>query len=952
MNIRNKILIYPFRRIVRFTALILATASAWLPCHGISQEITRFENGYLTFVNTNPALYYRIEFKPNLSGNEEWDGAFKGLRNIHSTDAEITVPVGTLFRVSGQESPWVAGTAISTDILSGRTALVNDEEVVGAMANVGRQHVIPGTSAQAIVQGYHDGTGEVAGDANLVADNIRFGTTIFGVAGMCGTDTLAYSSSLGVPQTGRTSASLPGDDGDLRLGVAWPEPRFTVISNGIDEMVRDNLTGLMWSRTPHLLNGNSDAMDWNLAIDFCNGLEFAGHSDWRLPNVRELNSLVDYGRINPPLPSGHPFEGIRSGEYWSSSSLGDEPMMAWIVAFSQGGAQSTGVEGERYVWPVRGGRRTAASSAYWFEISNPYHDVSTNAFKGQIHFHSTVSDGIATMQQMATAYKQLGFDFIAPADHDAMGSDPGVDGLLWIAGVEETANGFEHIVAFGATGNIGYGYQDEAVPRLSPQEMINAIRSQGAFPILAHPNLWAPQYPNYSSFQLENLTNYLGIEIYNFMTHSGGYEYGYGGDFGHAVAEWDDLLRKGKRVWGFATDDAHQSAGSVGKGWIVVHARELTRASILEAVAAGAFYSTRGPDIRVSLDESTLTLTVETSIPATLRVLGDQGVLAQAASSTMMEYPLSLRERYVRAEVVSATGREAWSQPIFIEHGVRREPPKYVRDGHYSSRDALRHGWRWRVTNQTAVITNHTATYGSGTFSIKADIGNPLAIPDTIDGLPVVEIGPLALSSKTNLWGLSGGRRIQRVGQQAFQLASNLHRVDFLEEGDLRNIGPFAFHHTQITNVSAVSLTHIGWGAFQSTPNLKTVNAPSVLEVETNAFYQSGVRSIQLPEARIIRRAAFMGALSLSEILIPKVEHLGLHVFGSIPVSATRRIEVGPVVPTSDGDVVDIQRDNQIMYYPPSATYPPRYPASGNQTLLTMPLPGMASMPSSAGAHP
>ncbi|MFN2352819.1 MAG: DUF1566 domain-containing protein, partial [Kiritimatiellia bacterium] len=93
----------------------------------------------------------------------------------------------------------------------------------------------------------------------------------------------------------------------------------------------------MWVKAPHALSGNGVTMVWNDAIDFCNGLDFAGHTDWRLPNVRELHSLIDY-RNTPALPSGHPFTGVQSDDdyYWSSSTRAVHTASAWLVYLAMG----------------------------------------------------------------------------------------------------------------------------------------------------------------------------------------------------------------------------------------------------------------------------------------------------------------------------------------------------------------------------------------------------------------------------------------------------------------------------------------------------------------------------------------------------------------------------------------------------------------------------------------
>ncbi len=154
-----------------------------------------------------------------------------------------------------------------------------------------------------------------------------------------------------VPKTGQTTSYRSGDDGDLETGVAWPNPRFTDLSDGT---VKDNLTGLEWVKAPHSLSGNSGRMKWISAIDFCNNLVYAGHSDWRLPSRKELMSLVDYGRCG--LPAGHPFAGVQYSHYWSGTSYAYYTDRAWYVYMGYGNVDYYYKTRDYYVWPVRGGQ--------------------------------------------------------------------------------------------------------------------------------------------------------------------------------------------------------------------------------------------------------------------------------------------------------------------------------------------------------------------------------------------------------------------------------------------------------------------------------------------------------------------------------------------------------------------------------------------------------------------
>jgi hypothetical protein len=159
-----------------------------------------------------------------------------------------------------------------------------------------------------------------------------------------------------VPKTGQTASFLPRDDGDLEKGVAWPTPRFNDNKNGT---VTDNLTGLTWMQQATALGKKN----WHDALIAANDLAApsAGLSDgskagdWRLPNLKELQSLVDYGRFGPALPAEHLFTGMESSYYWSSSTNTGINSNAWDVNFSDGGVGYSGKVNILYVWCVRGG---------------------------------------------------------------------------------------------------------------------------------------------------------------------------------------------------------------------------------------------------------------------------------------------------------------------------------------------------------------------------------------------------------------------------------------------------------------------------------------------------------------------------------------------------------------------------------------------------------------------
>jgi len=116
--------------------------------------------------------------------------------------------------------------------------------------------------------------------------------------------------------------------------------------DNLDGTVTDTCTGLMWQKDTADVSGNgsngdwADRVAWQDALKYCENVSFAGHDDWRLPNVRELQSIVDYGRHKPacdPIFQDDPSLGW-GVQYWSSSFCYiNWPGRYWCVDFINGG---------------------------------------------------------------------------------------------------------------------------------------------------------------------------------------------------------------------------------------------------------------------------------------------------------------------------------------------------------------------------------------------------------------------------------------------------------------------------------------------------------------------------------------------------------------------------------------------------------------------------------------
>ena len=161
----------------------------------------------------------------------------------------------------------------------------------------------------------------------VIAENIKDGVTLFGVLG-------EYAGSGGgLPATGQTTSYTANDDGDIQSGAALS------YTDNNDGTVTDNVTGLVWQQ-----DGAYKATSWQDAIDYCaNNVASLPGSGWRLPNYKELVSILDLGRVSPAIDPV--FTDTQSNDFWSSTTHHDITGSAWVVAFGDGHVYSGGKTG-------------------------------------------------------------------------------------------------------------------------------------------------------------------------------------------------------------------------------------------------------------------------------------------------------------------------------------------------------------------------------------------------------------------------------------------------------------------------------------------------------------------------------------------------------------------------------------------------------------------------------
>ena len=262
------------------------------------------------------------------------------LTNVETDLAATNIRNATVvFGITGSLNP-AQGNATAAQVLTGRTFTTNNSaQLTGTMPS----NTLSSANAT-VAAGYYAATTLTNVDTDLRATNIAQGVTIFGVTGT------TYKATL--PKSGQTNSYQTGDDGYYEKGAAWPSPRFTIQAN--TNCVMDNLTGLIWARRVGM-----QVTGWSNAIVFCEALDYGGQTDWRLPNRRELMSVMDDGQEDPALPAGHPFsiDPMASLLYWSSTSYaGNVEDYAWFTELDKG-TWDIATKGATYnIWPVRGGQ--------------------------------------------------------------------------------------------------------------------------------------------------------------------------------------------------------------------------------------------------------------------------------------------------------------------------------------------------------------------------------------------------------------------------------------------------------------------------------------------------------------------------------------------------------------------------------------------------------------------
>ncbi|MBR1684918.1 MAG: CehA/McbA family metallohydrolase [Clostridia bacterium] len=297
--------------------------------------------------------------------------------------------------------------------------------------------------------------------------------------------------------------------------------------------------------------------------------------------------------------------------------------------------------------------------------------------KGNLHTHTTRSDGLSSPETVMRQYAHMGYDFLALTDHRRYNfTNYAPDtGLLLLPGMELDANlpgpgnHVVHMVSLGSDRKESNGFSHDQTfgsffvdTAEAALPMFASIVEAHNLPIFCHPE-WSGNtiddiraFPDISLMELWNS----GCAVENGLDMHGAY--------------WDELLNSGRRIYGVATDDGHQLAHN-GLGFVRVRA-EKNADSILDALRRGAFYASCGPTIQDFYVEDGQAVIVCSPV-SLIRFRHFRVPYMQATGSSLKGHQVSVSPgtSYIRAEIIDSEGRMAWTNPIFLGEEMSKERP-------------------------------------------------------------------------------------------------------------------------------------------------------------------------------------------------------------------------------------------------------------------------------------
>jgi hypothetical protein len=295
-------------------------------------------------------------------------------------------------------------------------------------------------------------------------------------------------------------------------------------------------------------------------------------------------------------------------------------------------------------------------------------------YRGNLHCHTTNSDGDSNPAEVAKIYKDAGFNFLCITDHNhltlAPEYGPQDPSFLAIPSSEYTGltERFAHVNGLGLSKPFAPTEIKGVLQTL--QEGVDQAVAQGAVAMLNHPNWeWC-----YGAKEMAAIRGAQLFELYN-----GAHNSSNDGTPSRPSTEamWDELLSQGIRLWGAGSDDCHSQKAPFSpfkdppfSAWTVVQAKELSQDAILTALRQGQFYaSTRIELNSLKADREGLHLEIDAwnQMDYYTRFIGRGGKLLAEVEGPAPSYRFKGDEGYVRANIFCSDKHRAWTQPVFLE---------------------------------------------------------------------------------------------------------------------------------------------------------------------------------------------------------------------------------------------------------------------------------------------
>ena len=292
-------------------------------------------------------------------------------------------------------------------------------------------------------------------------------------------------------------------------------------------------------------------------------------------------------------------------------------------------------------------------------------------FRGNLHTHSTRSDGCLEPAEVCRRYRDEGYDFIALTDHLIGIYDYPItdtrdfrgNGFTTLIGAEIHSGAMDngelwHILAVGLPGD----FEPPDAPGFHPvkgqesgPELAARARAAGAYVAIAH-----PQWSGLTEADARSVEAAHAVEIYN-------HGCAVGADRAFGFHTLDLLLDDGRDLSLCATDDAHFTEPDHFGAWVMVKAGDNDPDALLEALKAGHHYATQGPDFRnVAVEADAVVVESSPVVSVIVQGTGSAATAVHGLSMTRARIPLArfASSPWIRITLVDSAGRRAWLNPL------------------------------------------------------------------------------------------------------------------------------------------------------------------------------------------------------------------------------------------------------------------------------------------------